>query len=285
MAQISKLACIDPNARIGENVTIGPFCVVGPEVTIGDKCVLTNQVTIDGHTEIGRENVFYQNVVVGVAPQDLKYDGAPTRTIIGKGNVFRENCTVHRGTEIGGGKTVVGSGNLFMIAVHIAHDCIIGDKSILGNQTQLAGHVHIEDGAVISALIGIHHFSRVGKFSYVAGMTPVRRDVPPFVKFSGDPNEIRGINEEGLKRNGFSAEDVSALKQAYRRIYRQGVNITSNVKELLAEDGLNEHVRYLCDFIERSFDSRYGRYQESFRQDNARDRRRRRPHEVRGERA
>ncbi|MCK4629070.1 MAG: acyl-ACP--UDP-N-acetylglucosamine O-acyltransferase, partial [Sedimentisphaerales bacterium] len=225
MSEISNLAVIDPSAQIGSGVTIGPFCVVGPDVVIEDGCQLINNVTVQGITRIGRDNVFYSNVVIGAAPQDLKYNGAPTETIIGKGNVFRENTTVHRGTEKGGGRTVIGSGCLFMVAAHIAHDCILENKIILANQTLLAGHVQIEEGSVVSALVGLHHFVRVGKYSYVGGLTPVHRDIPPFVKFSGDPNEVRGVNEEGLKRNGFSPEDVARIKQGYRQIFRRGNNI------------------------------------------------------------
>jgi len=284
MSQISKLADIDPSAKIASDVTIGPFCVIGPDVVIGESCNLMNNVTVQGVTRIGRDNVFYPNVVVGVAPQDLKYNGGPTETIIGKGNVFRENCTIHRGTELGRGKTDIGNGNLLMVGVHIAHDCFVGDKVILGNQTQLAGHVEIEDGAVVSALVGLHHFVRVGKFSYVAGLTPVRRDVPPYVKFSGDPNEVRAVNEEGLKRNGFTPEDIAQIKQYFRLIFRRGNNIKMNVQELLAKDDLDENVRYMCDFILQSCKSRFGRYFESFRRDTVKDRRHRRPLEVRGDR-
>ena len=284
MSEISNLAVIDPSAQIGSDVTIAPFCVVGSDVVIEDGCQLMNNVTVQGITRIGRDNVFYPNVVIGVAPQDLKYNGAPTETIIGKGNVFRENTTVHRGTEKGGGKTVIGSGCLFMVAVHIAHDCILENKIILGNQTQLAGHVHIEEGSVVSALVGLHHFVRVGKYSYVGGLTPVHRDIPPFVKFSGDPNEVRGVNEEGLKRNGFSPEDVALVKQGYRQIFRRGNSIAGNVDELLAQDDLDANVRYMCEFVKKSCDSRFGRYHETFRSDSVEDRRRRRPLEVRGNR-
>jgi len=267
MSEISELAVIDPSARIGADIRIGPFCVIGPDVEIGDGCELINSVTIQGVTRIGKGNVFYQNVVIGVAPQDLKYNGAPTETIIGDGNVFRENCTVHRGTELGGGKTVIGNGGLFMVGAHIAHDCIVHDRVLLGNQTQLAGHVTIEQGAVVSALIGLHHFVTVGKYSYIGGLTPVRRDVPPFMKFSGDPNGVRGVNEEGLNRSGFSAQDIDKIKTAYRRLYRQnGKSITVALKEIQQENEINEHVKYLCDFLDKSCQSRFARFRETARQ-------------------
>jgi len=281
MTEISNQAFVDPAAKIGQNVRIGPFCMIGPDVEIGDGCNLMNQVTIQGVTRIGKGNVFYPNAVVGVAPQDLKYDGAPTETIIGDQNVFREFCTVHRGTELGGGKTVIGNQNFCMVGAHIAHDCILENRILLGNQTQLAGHVHIEEGAVISALIGLHHFVRGRRYSYIGGMTPVRRDVPPFMKFSGDPNEVRGVNEEGLRRNGFSPESIEAIKDAYRILFRKNTSLSAGLEELAAQKTSDEHVLYLCDFIRKSCESRFGRYQENFRRDERKNRRSRPPLEVR----
>jgi UDP-N-acetylglucosamine acyltransferase len=281
MSDISKLAVIHPDAKIGADVRIAPLCVIGPEVSIGDRCELMNNVTIDGCTTVGPQNVFYQNVVVGVAPQDLKYKGRKTQTIIGAKNVFRENCTVHRGTELGGGKTVIGDHNLLMIACHIAHDCVLENKIILGNMTQLAGHVKIEEGAVITALIGIHHFVTVGRFSYIGALTPVRRDVPPFMKFSGDPNEIRGVNEEGLKRHNFTTDDIDELKKAYRKLFREGSSISEQIDKLQAQEEMNDHVRYLCQFMRNSCSGRFGRHQENARQDNFQDRTNRVPAEIR----
>jgi len=281
MSNISHLAHVDPAAKIGSDVTIGPFCVIGPDVIIGNNCNLINSVTIKGVTRIGPNNVFYQNVVVGVAPQDLKYDGSPTKTIIGANNVLRENCTVHRGTELGGGITSIGNNNLIMCGAHVAHDCILADKILLGNQSLLAGHVIIEEGAVISALIGIHHFVTIGKFCYIAGMTPVRRDVPPFVKFSGDPNEVRALNEEGLKRHNFTPEDLAALKKAYKMLFRKGNTMSEQLDQLQASANLNSHVSYLCDFMRRSCSSRFGRYQETARQDDRKNRHFRKPAELR----
>jgi UDP-N-acetylglucosamine acyltransferase len=274
MAKISQWAAVDPAARIAPDVQIGPYCVVGPEVTLGRGCRLLNNVTVVGRTVVGENNLFYPNAVIGVAPQDLKYQGAPTEAIIGSHNVFRENVTVHRGTELGEGKTVIGSHNLFMVAAHIAHDCQVGDRVILGNQTQLAGHVRVEDGAVVMALVGIHHFVRVGCYSYVGGLTPVRRDVPPYLKFDGDPNEVRAVNKEGLKRHGFSDEVIANIDQAFRQLYRQGGDIMSNIERLEAGGALCEQVRYLCAFVRASCQGRYGRHLETQRRDTAADRRR-----------
>jgi len=279
MTDISNLACVDPAAKMGTGVRIGPFCVVGPDVTIGEGCELLNHVTIQGVTRIGAHNIFYPHSVIGVAPQDLKYKGAPTETIIGYGNVFRENCTVHRGTELGGGKTVIGNNNLFMVACHVAHDCTLKVKIIVGIESLLGGHVTIEEGVVVEALVGVHQFVTLGKYSYIGGTTPVHRDVPPYMKFSGDPNAVRGVNEEGLRRNNFSEEEVEQLKLAYRALYRS-YTISASLEELEQQEGLNGHVRYLCEFIRRSMESRFGRYQEILRRDKPQDRRRDIPVEV-----
>lgn len=280
MTDISEHAVIDPSATIGENVKVGPFCVIGPDVVIGDGCELISGVAIEGITRIGSNNVFYQNVAVGVAPQDLKYDGAPTETIVGYGNVLRENVTVHRGTELGGGKTVIGNENLLMVGSHVAHDCYVGNRTIIANQVQMAGHVTIEDYAVIEALLGINQFVTVGRASYVAAMTPVRRDVPPFMKFSGDPNEVRGVNEVGLKRIGFSDEDIEAVKDAFRLLFRQRA-ISAGLEELGTCDELNAHVAYLRDFMCKSCASRFSRFRENERSDSVVTGKRRMPIEVR----
>lgn len=280
MSEISELAVIDPSAEIGKNVRVGPFCAIGPGVVIGDGCQLKNNVTVEGPCRIGPDNVFYQNVVIGAVPQDLKYKGEPTETIIGAVNVFRENCTVHRGTELGGYKTVIGDRNLLMVGSHIAHDCVLGSRILLANQVQLAGHVVVEDGAVISAFVGLHHFVTVGKYSYVGGMTPVRRDVPPFMKFSGDPNSVRAVNEEGLRRNGFGDSDIAEFKKAFRTLFRQK-NLAAGLRQLGSDCCGNEHVAYLCDFMNRSVASRFGRFRENARQDAQEDRLGRCPADVR----
>jgi UDP-N-acetylglucosamine acyltransferase len=281
MTEISPMAAIDSRAQLGIGVKIGPFCCVGPDVVIGDNCELIGHVSIHGATRIGSNNVFYPHTAIGMAPQDLKYEGSPTETIIGSHNVFRECATVHRGTELGGGRTVIGSHNLFMVGSHIAHDCILEDRILLANQVQLAGHVKIETGAVISALVGVHHFVRVGRFCYVGGLTPVRRDVPPFVKFSGDPNEVRGVNTEGLKRNGFSDEDVTAIETAYRTLFRKVKNLAAGIRQLQSQSNLNPHAAYLTEFIRQSTENRFGRYGENVRRDTPHQRQRRDSAEVR----
>lgn len=273
MSEISELAFVATGAKIGEHVSIGPFCCVGSDVVIGDGCELMNNVTIAGRTTIGKKNIFYPNSVIGAAPQDLKYRGGPTETVIGDRNVFRENVSVHRGTELGGGRTVIGSDNLLMVACHIAHDCFLADRIILGNESLLAGHVKIETGVVVEALVGVHQFTTLGKYSYIGARTPVGRDVPPFVKFSGDPSAVRGVNEEGLRRNGFSDEEVAVLKQAVRKLYRRkaATCLTDNLEQLESEDGTGEHVRYFCSSVRASSEARFGRYLEDKRTDKAVD--------------
>lgn len=282
MSKISELAVIDPGARIGENVSIGPFCVIGAEVSIGDGCEIKNNVTIDGTTSLGENNVIYPYAVVGVAPVDLKYKGGVTETIIGDSNVIREHVTIHRGTELGGNKTVVGDNNLLMVGSHVAHDCIIQNHTLIGNQVLMAGHVKIEDGAVVSAMAGIHHFVSIGRYSYIGAMTPVRRDVPPFMKVSGDPPEVRGVNTQGLNRNGFSSVEMTDMKQAYKKIFlasKNGKTLLARL-EALEEKDLNVQVNYLCDFMRRSYASRFGRAEETRRQDKPEDRSVRNPNEI-----
>ncbi|MBI9018255.1 MAG: acyl-ACP--UDP-N-acetylglucosamine O-acyltransferase [Phycisphaerae bacterium] len=281
MSNISKLAFIDPSARLGNDITIGPFCVVGPDVTLGDNCKLINNVTINGNTSIGRNNTFYANSVIGEAPQDLKYKGSPTETVIGDNNVFRENVTVHRGTELDSARTVIGSNCLFMVGCHIAHDCIVEDNVIIGNDTQLAGHVTIQKGAVVTALIGLHHFVTVGRYAYIGGLTPVRRDVPPFVKFSGDPNACRGINEEGLKRNGFTPDDIVLIKKTYRKLYKKGVNLTEALEDILDKEITNEHVQFFCQAIANTCKSPHARYKETLRKDQDESKLNRKSFEIR----
>ena len=284
MANISNMAVVDPSARIGSDVTIGPFCVIGPDVIIGDGCELKNSITVEGVTRIGKNNVIYPYAVIGIASQDLKYKGEPTLTIIGDGNVIRENTMIHRGTELGGGETVVGNDNFIMGGAHVAHDCVLADNILLGNQVMLAGHVKIETGAVISAILGVNHFVSIGKYSYVGAMSPVRRDVPPFMKVSGDPAEIRGVNVEGLKRNGFSEQDMADIKSAYKKLFRahkKGGCLEDELDKMSRENDLNENVHYLCDFVHKSCQSPNHRALEVLRTDTEADRVRRKPFEVR----
>ena len=265
MAKISPLSVIDPAARIADDVQIGPFCMVGPDVRVGPGCTLMNNVTLIGHTTIGRDNIFYPNVVVGAPPQDLKFRGGPTRIEIGDRNQFREYVTVHPGTEAGGEVTRVGSDSLFMVGSHIAHDCLLDDKVMLGNYSQLAGHVRMEHNSVISALCGVHHFVTIGKYAFIGGLTAVKRDIPPFVIFDGSPGRVRSLNRTGICRNGLTEQQVEALEKAFRRLFGRRTDQLAELAVLEKETGLDGNVRYLCEFLRASLEGKFGRFREVLR--------------------
>jgi UDP-N-acetylglucosamine acyltransferase len=273
LSDIHPLAVVDSAARVGHGVRIGPFCVIGPDVTIGDGCVLHNNVTVIGHTIIGRNCEFFPGCILGARPQDLKYKGEDTTLEIGDHNVFREQITAHPGTAGGGGVTRIGDHNLLMVGIHIGHDVIIGSHCILANLCLLAGHVVLEDYVTVGGHVGVHHFTTIGKYAMVGGMTKIASDVPPYLTVAGTRSsrqEVRMVNGVGLKRRGFTEEQIRVLKSAFMRLYSRrartgGVPITRTIHELKAESK-NEHVQYLCDFLLRSMEcGRQGRYLESLR--------------------
>ncbi len=220
---IDPRACIDPGAKIGSRVKVGPFSVIGAGVEIGDDCVIGPHVVIEGPTRIGRGNTVHAFTSLGIAPQDKKYAGEPTMLEIGEGNTIFEYCSVSRGTTHDRGTTTIGSDNWIMAYVHIAHDCVIGDHTILANCATLAGHVHIDDWAILGGFSKIHQFCHVGTHAFCGMDCGVTRDVPPYVTVSGHPASPHGINSEGLKRRGFGAEQVRNIKRAYRLLYRDGL--------------------------------------------------------------
>lgn len=266
MAEISKTAYVDPKARIGDGVTIGHNAYVGPDVTIGAGCKLYNNVTILGRTTVGERNVFFPNAVVGAIPQDLKFQGSDTELVIGNNNIFRENVTVHTGTELGGGRTIIGNDCLLMAGVHIAHDCRVADRVIIANNALIAGHVTLETRTVIGGGAGLHHFVTVGQSAMIGGLTRVVCDVPPFMIFEGNPGAIRAVNVTGLSRNGFTAEQIDAIKLAYKKLFR-GREVLPALDELDQTNGDDRNVRYLIDFVRRMYKGRHGRYLESKRAD------------------
>lgn len=282
MSNIHPMACIDPSARVGADVTIGPFCHIGPEVTVGEGCILHTHVTILGPAKIGPRNTFFPNCVIGTAPQDLKYKGGPTQVIIGEGNLFRENVTVHRGTEVderSGGVTSIGDQNLFMVGVHVAHDCEIGNHCILANHVLLAGHVKLEDCVNVGGACAMHHFVTVGRNAFVSGMTRVTHDVPPYSIVQGFDQEVRGLNLNGLQRWNFSDETLAALREAFRMIYpRRGDRSAGRTVEAMREIETNgmindPQVRYLVEFLKRKLEiGTHGRFREHFRTDTHDDR-------------
>ena len=232
MAKIHPLSIVDPAAELADDVEIGPFCMVGPKVRIGAGTVLMSHVTVFGDTVIGERNRFFQGAAVGCEPQDKKYAGEDTKLIIGDDNVVRENCTLSIGTTQDEGCTWIGSRNLFMANVHIAHDCRIGNDIIMANNCAIAGHVHVEDFAILGGQTACHQFVRVGRNAMAGGGSCVLRDLPPFVICSGNPAQPHGLNSVGLRRAGFSLATLNALKACYRAIYREGNLVSDAVKEM-----------------------------------------------------
>ena len=250
---IHPTAIISDSATIGKNVSIGPYCVINDNVTIGDDCELKSHVIIDGHTTIGKENKFYPFAAIGQLTQDLKYKGEPTYLVIGDRNTFRENCTIHRST-VPDTPTTIGNDNLFLCYSHVAHDCIIGNHCIFSNNGSLAGHVHVEDHVIVSGLSGVHQFCRIGAHAIVGGFTKVVQDVPPFTIADGNPAVVRGINQIGLQRRGFSKDDIAFLRRAYKRVFlHKERNLSETLVELKQADcATNEHVQHLINFLETS---------------------------------
>ena len=244
-------AVIASGAQVPASCTVGPFCTIGPEVVLGENCTLISHVVIDGRTRIGADNVFYPFSSIGVAPQDLKYKGEPTKTEIGDGNTIRECVTISRGTVGGGGLTRIGSGCLLMTSAHIGHDSIVGDHCILANAATLAGHVVIEDHATLGAFCPVHQHCIVGRYAFVGGGTIVTQDVLPFsLTSSRRENKAFGINKIGLERRGFSPSRLKTLQKAYRLLLSARLNTTQALQKLREMEG--EDVALLVEFIERS---------------------------------
>ncbi len=246
---IHKTAVIDPGAEIDEAVEIGPYCRIGPQVQILAGTRIESHVVITGRTRIGRNNHIYQFNSLGDSPQDKKYQGEATRLEIGDENVIREFCTFNRGTG-GGGVTRVGHRNWIMAYVHIAHDCIVGDQITMANATTLAGHVRVADQVSFGAFTVVHQFCAIGAHSFSAMGTVILKDVPPFMMVSGNSAKPYGLNSEGLRRRGFSSAALSALKQAYRTLYRQGLSLDQAIGVLEKQE--LEEVAQLAAFLRTS---------------------------------
>lgn len=249
---IDPHAIIDPSARIGADVSIGPFSIIGPDVEIGSGCRIGPHVVIKGPTRIGCDNQVFQFASIGEVPQDKKYRGEATVLEIGDRNVIREYVTIQRGTVQGGGVTRVGSDNLFMVQVHIAHDCIVGNNTIFANGTQVAGHVIIEDYVILGGCSLVHQFCTLGQHSFSSAASMIIKDVPPYVLVSGQMAKPYGLNVEGLKRRGFSPETVRMLRQAYKIVYRSHLLQEQAIAELKVLSAECPEVAIMADFIERS---------------------------------
>ena len=242
---------IAPGAVVPDSCTVGPFCTIGPDVVLGEECRLISHVVLDGRTRIGARNIFYPFSSVGVPPQDLKYHGEPTETVIGDDNTIRESVTISRGTLGGGGITTLGSGCLLMTCAHIGHDCHVGNSVIMANNATLAGHVHVEDFATVGAFCPVHQGCTVGKYAFIGGGTIVTQDVLPFSKTSARrENKAFGVNSMGLERRGFSPERIRALQKAFRLLLVSKLNTTQALEKIKELEG--EDVALLAGFIERS---------------------------------
>jgi UDP-N-acetylglucosamine acyltransferase len=216
---------VDAAAQIDASVTIGPYAVIGPHVVLGAGTTVGAHCVIEGHTTIGRDNRIFQFASLGAAPQDKKYAGEPTRLVIGDRNTIREFCTFNTGTVQDQSVTRIGDDNWVMAYVHIAHDCVVGNQTILANNATLAGHVQVDDYAIIGGLTGIHQFTKVGAHVMAGFASHISQDVPPFMMVDGNPLAVRGLNLEGLRRRGFSPERLAAIKQMHRLLYRQGLTL------------------------------------------------------------
>jgi UDP-N-acetylglucosamine acyltransferase len=246
---IHATAIVAAGAVIPESCTIGPFCTVGPHVVLGENCELVSHVVLDGHTTLGAGNKVFSFACLGIAPQDLKYAGEPTKLVIGDNNSIREYVTISRGTAGGGGTTQVGSDCLIMAYTHIGHDSHIGNSCILANAATLAGHVTVEDYAVVGALCPVHQFCRIGRYSYIGGGTTITQDVLPFSLTSAKRDvHAYGLNKVGLERRGFTREQLRALQHAYRVLISSKKNTREALEQLRSEEQ-TEHVAYLIDFI------------------------------------
>lgn len=254
MTNIHPTAIIEEGVEIGSNVKIGPFCHVGTGVKLAEGVELKSHVVLAGDTTIGSNTIIYPFAAIGLAPQDKKYANEPSKLIIGSNNVIREYVTIHPGTDGGGLITTIGNGCLFMIGVHIAHDCIVGDNAIFANQATLAGHVAVGDNVIIGGLTAIHQFVRIGAHAMIGGMAGVTQDVIPYGVIVGAHAHLSGLNLIGLKRRGFSSSDISSLRDAYRTLFaidEHTVDSTFKERLLKTEKNFREipHVMELIDFI------------------------------------
>jgi UDP-N-acetylglucosamine acyltransferase len=246
---IDPRAIVAPDAEIAPDVEVGPYSIIGKGVVIGAGTWIGPHAVINGPTTIGRDCRIFQFASVGDAPQDKKYRGEPTRLEVGDRNVFREFCTINRGTVSGHGVTRIGDDNLFMAYSHVAHDCVVGNKCVMSNCTALAGHVELGDWVILSGYAAVHQFCKIGAHAFLANNAAVTRDVPPYLMVAGSPAEPKGINSEGLKRRGFSAEQITHLKNAYRVLYRSGLKLAEATAQLTELAQEQPEVALLVDFL------------------------------------
>lgn len=250
MTEISPMAFVHPEAKIGENCKIGPFCYIDENVEIGDNNILMNSVTIHYGARIGNNNTFFPGASISTQPQDLKFKGESTLCIIGDNNSIRENVTISRGTA-SKGKTTVGSNNLLMETVHIAHDCIVGNECIIGNGTKLAGEVTVDDKAIISANVLVHQFCHIGSYVMIQGGSRTSQDIPPYIIAGKEPIRYAGVNLIGLRRRGFDNDLIRAIHDTYRIMYSKGI-LREGIEEARLSVTLSPEIEYIFKFIKNS---------------------------------
>ena len=251
MSEIHSTAVIEEGAQIGKGCRIGPYCVIGPNVTLGSGCKLHSHVVINGRTEIGEGNEFYPFCSIGLKTQDLKWEGGVSRTEIGSNNIFREYVTIHSATG-DGDVTFIGSHNNLLAYTHVAHDCRLGDHIVMSNVGTLAGHVIVEDRAIIGGLAAVHQFCRVGTMSIIGGCSKVVQDVPPYMMADGNPAVTRALNKEGLRRNNITEESQNLLKKAYRILFRENLGMAKAVERTRTEVAGCPELNHLLDFVQSS---------------------------------
>ncbi|MBF0343349.1 MAG: acyl-ACP--UDP-N-acetylglucosamine O-acyltransferase [Nitrospirae bacterium] len=251
-AKIHPTAIIGSGVEIGEDTEIGPYCIIGNGVKINRGTRLLSNVILEGDLELGHNCTVHPFTSIGFTPQDLKYDGRQTSVKIGNDNVIREYVTIHRASIHGDGTTVIGNGNFIMAYVHIAHDCKVGNSIVMANAATLAGHVEIEDYAVIGGIVAIHQFTRIGAYAMVGGFSGVGQDVPPFTIASGPRARLFGLNLIGLKRNGFSDDAIQRLKDAYKILFRDKLTLTEALRKLEDEMEMTQEIKTLVEFIAKN---------------------------------
>jgi UDP-N-acetylglucosamine acyltransferase len=249
---IDPRAIIAPDAEIAAGVVIGPYSIIGPGVKIGAGTWIGPHAVINGPTTLGRDNKVFQFASIGDAPQDKKYAGEPTRLEVGDRNVFREFCTINRGTVGGRNVTRIADDCLFMAYSHVAHDCIVGSRVVMSNCTALAGHVELGDWVIMSGYSAVHQFCKIGAHAFLANNAAVTRDVPPYLLVAGSPADPKGINSEGLKRRGFDAAQIANIKSAYRLFYRSGLKLAEATEKLTALVPSQPEIKPFVDFLASS---------------------------------
>ncbi|MEM8494299.1 MAG: acyl-ACP--UDP-N-acetylglucosamine O-acyltransferase [Planctomycetota bacterium] len=273
MPSIHPTAIVDPDAQLADDAQIGPFCIIGPKVKIGEGTKLMANVQVMGNTTLGQRNTVWPGSILGGDPQDLKFGGEDSELLIGDDNEIREMVTMHKGTANDLNLTRVGSHNLIMAYAHVAHDCVLGDRLVIANGVQLAGHVCLKDHVVIGGVTAIHHMVTIGAHAFIGGMTRVSKDVPPFMVVEGNPGRIRNVNAIGLKRRGFSQESVDRLKDAFRRLYVPSLRgrivdtaaVCADLDDAYPHD---PHVASLVQSLRDTASGLHGRHREVARKDN-----------------